>query len=159
MRNITKLTIVLSLLVFLRLVYEFPDTALTINIVDCDNIQPIKIIAKSKGYFPRHLSQCGWSIKEFCIHVFLLIIPFLHNLIDPQYILTRFLRRIVIFIGSLLLMGYSCYSFLYLIQYPTTIVDNMFHLSRSAFITTVIFELCVSISWFISVFTSMNNSK
>ncbi|BFU25258.1 hypothetical protein EHI8A_054880 [Entamoeba histolytica HM-1:IMSS-B] len=158
MRNLTKLIIIGTVLVVINLFLQFPDTAMTVNLINCDDIRPVKLVVKSKGYYPRHLSQCGWKINDLMIHIVLLVIPFFHNLLDPFYHFTRVLRRIIIFTTSLLLLLFSTYTLIDLIHYPTSIVQELFHFSRSSFIFNVLIELFLSICWLISVFTSMNLS-
>ena len=152
MKNITKIIFITTIFVIINLLYQFPDTVHSVNLVDCNDIRPVKLVIRSKGYYPRHLSQCGWNLNNVLLHFLLLILPFVHQLLDPQFVFIRLLRKGVIVITALLLLAFSIYSFLHLIQYPTSIVESIYSFSRSSFIFTVLLEMFLAICWLVRVF-------
>ena len=154
MKNITKIIIITTILLIINLLYQFPDTVQTVNLVNCNDIRPVKLIIRSKGYYPRHLSQCGWNLNDVLIHIILITLPFAHHILDPQYGITRLMRKVIVFITSLLLGAFACYSFLYLIQYPSSVVENIYSFSRSSFIFTVILEMFLAVCWLVKVFVN-----
>lgn len=152
MKNITKIIIITSIFLIINLLYQFPDNVQTVNLVNCNDIRPVKLVIRSKGYYPRHLSQCGWKMNDVMIHMLLILLPFAHNMVDPQFGITRFLRKVIVFITALLLLAFAIYSFLNLIQYPSSFVENIYSFSRSSFISTVILEIFLAICWLVRVF-------
>ena len=157
MRNITKIIIITTVFVIINLLYQFPDTVHTVNLVSCDEIRPVKLVIESKGYYPRHLSQCGWKLKDLVIHIILLLLPFSYLILDPQLKVTRILRKIIIFLTSLLLVSFASYTLFQLLQYPTSIVENIYTFSRSGFIFNCLLEKFLATCWLVRVFTKWNS--
>ena len=156
MRNLTKLIYISTVFLLYRLIYEYFDSTEDLNIIECNEIRPVKMIVKSKGYYPRHLSQCGWDYKSFVIILSTILLPHLHNLFDPKFMFIRYFRRLFVFVASMSSLVYDLIKVVEMSYNHIEQLDSLFELNRTAFVTTIYFQIVLNCLWIASVFTSMS---